>query len=254
MVRFVAVTQALEDFDCVLRARLIDLDRLEAALERCVLFDVLAVFIQRGCADDLHFAAGQGGLQNVRSVCRSLSSARAHQHMHLIDEQDGVLVSGQLFDDLLDAFLEFAAVLGARDHAGQVKRHDALVLQRLRYITRDDLLRQSFDYGGLADAGVADQRGVVLGAARQNLNDPLDFLAAADDRVELALAGSGGQIAAELLERVTRLAGCTGSAGAFTRLTAAQHLAELFGHHLRGDLEVRQRSQRHILSFVQQAE
>ena len=111
-------------------------------------------------------------------------------------------IRDRLFDDLLDALLELTAVLGARNHAGQVKRYDALVLQRLRDIARDDLLRQSFDYGSLANTGVTNQRRVVLGAAGQNLNDTLDFLAAADNRVELALTGSGGQVAAELLERV----------------------------------------------------
>ncbi len=37
-------------------------DRLEPALQRGVLFDVLAVFVHGGGADDLQFAPGQGGL------------------------------------------------------------------------------------------------------------------------------------------------------------------------------------------------
>ena len=62
MVRLVAVAQALEDRDSVLRGGLVDLDGLEAALERSVLLDVLAVFVQRGRADDLHLAARKRGL------------------------------------------------------------------------------------------------------------------------------------------------------------------------------------------------
>jgi hypothetical protein len=50
----------------------------------------------------------------------------------------------------------------------------------------DDVLGQALDDGGLADTGLADQDGVVLGAAREDLHDPLDLLLAPDDRVELA--------------------------------------------------------------------
>ena len=65
---------------------------------------------------------------------------------------------------------------------------DALVLQPLGHVAADDALRQPFDDRGLADAGLADQHRVVLGAARQHLDDAADLLVAADDRVELALA------------------------------------------------------------------
>ena len=256
MMRLVAVAQALEDGDCVLSGRLVDLHGLEAALERGVLFDVLAVFIQRGRADDLHLAAAQRGFQDVGRVGRALGGARAHQHVHLIDKQDGILFGGQLFDDLFDALLELAAVLGARDHAGQVERDDALVLQGLGHVARDDLLRQALDDRGLADARIADQRRVVLGAAGQDLDDALDLLFAADDRVELAFLGGGGQVAAELVERVA----CGGCAArrALARhaalLCAAQRLLQLFDQHLRGHLEVGQRGQRDVLALAQDAE
>ena len=62
MVRLVAVAQAFQDCDSVLRGGLVDLDRLEAALKRGVLLDVLAVFVERGRADDLHLATAQRGL------------------------------------------------------------------------------------------------------------------------------------------------------------------------------------------------
>ena len=58
VVRLVAVAQTLEDLDGVAQRRLLDLDRLEAALERGVLLEVLAVFVERGGADGLQLAAG----------------------------------------------------------------------------------------------------------------------------------------------------------------------------------------------------
>ena len=61
-------------------------------------------------------------------------------------------------------------------------------MQHLGDVAVDDVLREAFDDGGLADARLAEQHGVVLRAAREDLHDALDLLAAADDRVELALA------------------------------------------------------------------
>jgi hypothetical protein len=64
----------------------------------------------------------------------------------------------------------------------------------------DDALGQALDDGGLADAGLADEHRVVLGAARQHLDDAADLVVAADDGVELAGAGRLGEVAAVLLE------------------------------------------------------
>ena len=64
-----------------------------------------------------------------------------------------------------------------------------LVLQTFRHVAADDPLGQAFDDGRLADTGLADQHGVVLGAARQHLDDAADLLVAADHRIELALRG-----------------------------------------------------------------
>ena len=55
---------------------------------------------------------------------------------------------------------------------------------------------------GLADAGLADQHRVVLGAAGENLDRAADFLVAADHRIELAVARRLGQVAGVFLHRV----------------------------------------------------
>ena len=67
---------------------------------------------------------------------------------------------------------------------------------------RGDALREAFDDGGLADARLADQHRVVLGAAHQHLHQAQDLVLAADDRVELAVGGERGQVDAVLLERL----------------------------------------------------
>ena len=59
----------------------------------------------------------------------------------------------------------------------------------------DDALRQAFRDRGLADAGLADQHGIVLRAARQHLDRAADFLVATDDGSSLPLRGRLGEVA-----------------------------------------------------------
>ena len=54
---------------------------------------------------------------------------------------------------------------------------------------------RTFCDGGLAHARLADEHGVVLGAARQDLDAAPDLIVAPDDRVELALARGSRQVA-----------------------------------------------------------
>ncbi|GIU99002.1 MAG: hypothetical protein KatS3mg014_0618 [Actinomycetota bacterium] len=62
------------------------------------------------------------------------------------------------------------------------------------------VLGETLDDGGLADTGLADEHGVVLRPAGQDLHDPLDLPLAPDDRVELALPGELGEVPPELVE------------------------------------------------------
>ncbi len=82
-----------------------------------------------------------------------------------------------------------------------------LFLRRLGHVALDDAGGEPLDDGGLADARLADEHRVVLRAARQHLDDPADLLVAPDDRVELALAGDLGEVAAVALERLELVLG-----------------------------------------------
>ena len=123
-------------------------------------------------------------------------------------------------------------ILGAGDQRAHVERDDALVLQPFRHVAAHDALRQAFHDGGLADAGLADQHRIVLGAAGEHLDDAADLLVAADHRVELALRGEFGEVAAVPLERlVSRL-------GILRRdALVAAHLAQRLHQPLAGEAE-----------------
>ena len=200
VVGLVAVAQALEDLDRVRQGRLGDLDRLEAALEGGVLLEVLAVLVQRGGADGLELAAGQHRLEDARRVDGALGGTRTDEGVQLVDEQHDVAAGADLLEDLLQPLLEVTAVAAASDERAEVEGVELLVLERLGHLALDDGLGQTLDAGGLADAGLADEDRVVLGAAGQHLHDPLDLLLAPDDRVELALARGLRVVAAELVE------------------------------------------------------
>ena len=200
VVRLVAVAETLQDLDRVGHGRLVDLDGLEAALEGGVLLEVLAVLVARGGADRLQLTACEHRLEDAGGVDRALGGAGADERVQLVDEQDDVAARPDLLEDLLQALLEIAAVPGAGDQRAEVERVDLLALEGLGDLALDDGLGQALDDGGLADAGLADQHRVVLGATREHLHDPLDLFLAADDRVELVLAGELGQISPELVE------------------------------------------------------
>src|SRR5690606_5991211 len=120
-----------------------------------------------------------------------------------------VAAGADLLGDLLQALLEVTAVAGAGDERAEVEGVELLVLQRLGHVALDDRLGEALDDGGLADAGLTDQDRVVLGAAREDLHDPLGLLLTADDGVELAVAGRLGEVAAELVQHLrSALSGC----------------------------------------------
>ena len=201
VVDLVLLAQAAQDRDRLLDRRLVHDHGLEAPLQGGVLLDVLAVLVQRRGADGVQLAAGQHRLEQVGGVHRAFGRAGADDGVQLVDEQDdpalGLL---DLAQDGLEALLELAAELGPGDQRAKVQRDDLLVLEGLGHVAADDALGQALHDRGLADAGLADQDRVVLGAARQDLDDAADLLVAADDRIQLAGPSLGREVAPVLLQ------------------------------------------------------
>src|SRR3546814_11186087 len=67
---------------------LADEDGLKAPLERGVLFDIFAIFVERRRADAVQFAACERGLEQVRGVHRAFGLAGADPRVNIVDEQD----------------------------------------------------------------------------------------------------------------------------------------------------------------------
>ena len=228
VVDLVALFQAAEDGDGVLDRRLIDLHGLEAALERGVLFDILAVFVERRGADAVQLAAGEHRLEQVAGVHAAFGLAGADNGVQLIDEQqDAALALAHFLEHGLEPFLEFATVLGARDQRAHVERENGLVLQALGHVAAHDALRQSFGDGRLADARLADEHGVILCFAREDADDVADLLVAADDRVHLPFAGALDEVGAVLFQRVIGILRVVARDGRGLDLFQLRHKARL---------------------------
>ena len=202
VVLLVARLERGQDLDRVLDARLLDIDGLEATLEGRVLGEVLAEFLGRGGADNLEGTAREHGLEHGARVDGALGRTGTDDGVHLVNKQDDVVSLGGLLDHVLEALLKLTAILGARNEARQVERPDVLVHEVLGHVAGSDLLRQALDDGRLAHAGIAQDKRVVLGAARKDLHHTLDFLFATNYRVELAIARLLREVGGELLKRV----------------------------------------------------
>ena len=166
VVGLVAVLEAAQDRDRVLDAGLADEHLLEAALQRGVLLDVLAELVERRRADEAELAAGQHRLEHVAGIHRRLPGRPGPDDgVQLVDERDDLAVGRlDLLEHRLEPLLELAAVLGPGDHRAEVEGDEPLAAQGLGDVAVDDALGEALDDGGLADAGLADEDGVVLGA------------------------------------------------------------------------------------------
>ena len=199
----VLLLEATKDRDGILDGGLGDHHGLETTSERRVLLDVLAVFVKRSRADCVQVATGERRLEDVAGVHGALGGTRAHDGVELIDEQDDLALGLLHFlEHSLQAVLELAAVLGAGDQRAHVELDEVAIAQRARHVAGHDTLGDALDDGRLADARLANEHGVVLGAAGQNLDGTANLIGTADDRVELAGAGQVADVATVLLQRL----------------------------------------------------
>ena len=152
VMELVFLLEPAQDRDCFLHRRLVHEYRLEAPRERGILFDILAVFIERGRADAMQLAARKRRLEHVRGVHRAFGFAGADQRVQLVDEQDDVAGSRDLLQDRLQPLLEFAAVFGPGEQRAEIERQQAPALEGLGHVALDDALRQPLDDRGLSDA------------------------------------------------------------------------------------------------------
>ncbi len=73
--------------------------------------------------------------------------------------------------------------------------------KQFRHVAARNLLRQTLRNRCLAHTGFTDENRIVLGSPAQHLDHALDFVVAADHRIEFPLLGELGQVAAKRPQR-----------------------------------------------------
>ncbi len=116
MILLIVIAQTLENCNRIPERRFRHDDRLQAALQGGVFFNVLAVFFQRGGADQAHFAAGQGRFHNISRVHGAFRPAGANQQMQLVNKDDGSLVFDDFSHSFFEPFFELAAIFRTGQH------------------------------------------------------------------------------------------------------------------------------------------
>ena len=208
VVHLVALLEAPQNRHGGFHGGLTDQDFLEAALQRGVFFDVLAVFIEGGGTHAMELAAGQRGLEHIAGIHGALGLASAHHGVQFINKNNGLaLILRQVFEHVFQALFELAPELGTGQQRGHVQRQHALAFERIRHLPGHDALGQALHDGGFPDARLADEHRVVLGAPLQHLDGAADFVVPADHRVELASPGALGQVHAVFFERFALILG-----------------------------------------------
>ena len=139
------------------------------------------------------------------------------------------------------------------DERADVEGQDPLVEQDVRDVARNDAMGEALGDGGLADAGLADQGGVVLGLAAEDLDDPLDLLLAADHRVQLVRAGGLREVDPQRVDRgcLARALGLLGRAG---RGRLRQDADDLVAHLVQVDAQALQDARGDALALADETQ
>ena len=120
MVVLIILLDALQHLHRVLDGRLIDRYRLEPALQSRILFDVAAVLIKGGGADDLDLAPGQRRLEDIGGIHRAFRIAGSHQVVDLINEENHIARLLDIFHQALDPAFELAPELGTCHQGSEI--------------------------------------------------------------------------------------------------------------------------------------
>ena len=197
--------------------------RLEAALERRVLLDVLAVLVERGGADAAQLAARERRLEHVGGVHRALGRAGADERVQLVDEEDD-LARARRSISLSTALSRSSNSPRYLAPATSAPRSSETSLRSCRPSgTSPSTMRwaRPSTIAVLPTPGSPISTGLFLVRRESTCIDAADLLVAADDRIELALRGRLGEVAAVALERLELVLGVlVGDA------LAAAHLGE----------------------------
>ena len=194
--------QPADHFNGRLLHRLFHLHDLESAGERGVALKVLLVFRPGGRGDGPELATGEGRLEEVGGIVLARLSSRADHRMGLVDEENYRGGGGfDLLDHRLEPVFKLPFDTGTCLQEPEVQCADGDVRQRRRDVAGRDPQGKPFDDCRFAHASFAREDRVVLPPPGEDVDDLADLGVAAEDRVDIAGAGAGGEVDGVLVER-----------------------------------------------------
>ena len=186
----VTFRNALHNLAGFLDGGFIDCDRLETALQRRILFNVLAVLVEGRCANDLNLTPGQCRFQNIGSIHGAFRITGTHQVMHFVNHQNDVAAGFDFCNQALHPALKLAPELSTGNQSGQIQQKDFFIPQFIGYISRSNALGKAFGNGSFTHTRFADQAGIVLLPTVKNLDNALRLHIPANHLIQFARSGS----------------------------------------------------------------
>ena len=187
VVDLVALAEAAQDRDRLLDRRLVDDDRLEAALQRGVLLDVLAVLVEGRRADRVELAARQHRLEQVARVHRAFGGAGAHDGVELVDEEDDSPSASLIsLRTALRRSSNSPRYLAPAISAPRSSETTCFSLSVSGTSPRTIRWARPSTIAVLPTPGSPIRTGLFLVRRDEDLDDPANLLVTADDRIERA--------------------------------------------------------------------
>ena len=183
MILLEALLQALQNVQRFLAGRLPDIHGLKAPCQGTVMLDGSGVFRRCGGADEMQLATGKGRLEEICRIDGTLRCAGAHDGVQLVNEQDDPPVCLDLVHAGTDSLLKIATVFRPGKHCAEVKGKDAFPGKLRRNVTACKALCDALHDRCFSNTGVADETGVVFGAACEDLEYTLNLRLTPDQRV-----------------------------------------------------------------------
>ena len=171
-----------------------------------------SIFRDGGGADNLQLSSGKGGLEDIGGVYRSLCASRADDHVKLVDKENDVGILSYLLHHAFHTLLKFPPIFGASDHGGDIQGDDSSVPQGVGDGALGNSGRKTLHHRRFPHARLSHETGVVLGAAGEDLDHPLNLPFSADEGVHSPLSRCLGQIPAKGAEH-----GCAADLQLFLR-------------------------------------
>ena len=189
----VLLKPGLEPFENIyglLNRRLHHVHFLKAPGQSRVFLENAPVFGEGRRANALERAGAQAGLEQVGGIQRApRCSTRAYEGVDFVNEQNGIRLVFKRFQDAFEPLLEISTVLCSSQQGAHVERVNHGVGKNFGHILLGNAPCQALGNGGLANPRLANQQRVVFAPATQNLDHPLDFVLATNQRIYLAIAG-----------------------------------------------------------------